>query len=316
METDRIASGMRRCAHSWICFARIWILPLYIYGQRNNPYCLHRRPDSDIRLPVSDAPKRIHKSKYLLIMCHFYRPLLELANYHVLGRVLYYVPHFAPLPPNRVLSTFGLVMMIVETLNALGVSLSSNTSSSQSQQDLGSNLTLASLALQFALIFTFLILAAIFHRRCAKANICPKYSRSITTQLIVLYVSMTLILVRCVYRLVEHLGITALDLDSIEKARALSPILRYEYYFYIFEASLMLINSVIWNIWNPGRFLPRSYKIHLAKDGSTEVVEEEDMDRRPLIAKVGHVLTAGVFFGKKKGNQHSRELDDYEAVPS
>ncbi|EFR04279.1 hypothetical protein MGYG_07288 [Nannizzia gypsea CBS 118893] len=226
-------------------------------------------------------------------------PLLELANYHVLGRILHYVPHLAPFPPSRIVSTFGLVMLVVETLNSLGVSLSSNPSSSASQQHLGGNLTIAALSLQFALIFTLLILASIFHRRCVR-HVCDKYLKPITTLLIVLYVSMVLILLRCIYRLIEHMGSTAVDLDSIEKLKALSPILRHEYFFYIFEATLMLINSVLWNIWNPGRFLPRNYLIHLDKDGNTEVEGAEEEDSRSFLVKVGHVVTFGILCGKRK----------------
>ncbi|KAF3492421.1 uncharacterized protein GIQ15_01938 [Arthroderma uncinatum] len=243
-------------------------------------------------------------------------PLLELANYHVLGRILYYVPHLAPFPPGRVVSTFGLVMLIVETLNSLGVSLSANPSSESTQQHLGKNLTIASLSLQFALIFILLILAAIFHRRCAKANICIKYFKSITTLLVVLYISMALILLRCIYRLIEHLGNTVVDLDSIDKLKALSPILRYEYFFYIFEATLMLINSILWNVWNPGRFLPRNYLIHLAEDGNSEVEGQGNKDDRTFLAKAGHILTFGILFGKKMGSRPSHELGDYQAMSS
>lgn len=225
------------------------------------------------------------------------RPLLELANYHVLGQILYYVPHLAPLPPGRVLSTFGGLMALVETLNALGVALNSNPSSSSSQQDMGSHMTTAALAIQLGVILIFIVLAAIFHRRCAKANV---YASAVVTPLTTLYVSMTLILIRCIYRLLEHSGNTAVDLDDPEALKNLSPLLRYEYFFYIFEATLMLLNSVLWNVWNPGRFLPRDRRVHLAEDGKTQVTKLDSADHRSMLAKVGHVLTFAVFFGKKE----------------
>ncbi|KAK9776809.1 putative RTA1 domain protein [Seiridium cardinale] len=220
-------------------------------------------------------------------------PLLELANYHVLGRILFYVPYYAPLPPGKVLSTFGGLMALVELLNSLGVALSSNPTSTN--QGLGSNLTVAALAIQIAVILVFVILAAIFHRRCARASI---RSRNVTTPLITLYVSMLLIFIRCIYRLMEHLGDTAVHLSDPDSLKDLSPLLRHEWFFYIFEATLMLLNSVLWNVWNPGRFLPRNNRIHLLQDGVNEV-EDDETDSRPLIAKAGHVLTFGVFFGKK-----------------
>lgn len=234
-------------------------------------------------------------------------PLLELANYHVLGRIFYYVPYVAPLPPGRVLSTFGGLMALVEALNALGVAFSSNVSSSHSQQEMGSHLTIAALAIQLGVIIVFVLLAAIFHRRCAKANI---HAKAVSTPLITLYVSMLLILIRCIYRLVGHLGNTTVRFDDLESLMTLSPILRYEWFFYVFEATLMLINSILWNLWNPGRYLPRNYHVYLAPDGRTELEGEDKSDDRPLLAKAGSVLTFGILF-RKKENRPFEELNDY-----
>ncbi|KAK3370887.1 putative RTA1 domain protein [Lasiosphaeria ovina] len=234
-------------------------------------------------------------------------PLLELANYHVLGRIFYYVPYFAPLPAGRVLSTFGGLMLIVEVLNSLGVSFSANPSASQSRQDLGQNLTIVALAIQLAVIVTFVVLAALFHRRCAKAGL---RSRAVSTPLATLYASMALILVRCIYRLVEHLGNTTVRLKDLEALRSLSPILRYEWFFWVFEATLMLVNSVIWNVWNPGRYLPSDHHIYLARDGRTEIQGDKGRDERPMLAKAGSILTFGVFFRDKKGSPPFQELSD------
>ncbi|KAI1370493.1 hypothetical protein F4677DRAFT_451371 [Hypoxylon crocopeplum] len=241
-------------------------------------------------------------------------PLLELANYHVLGRIFYYVPYCAPFPASKVLTTFGGLMVLVETLNALGVSLSANPSSSPTTQSLGSSLTIAALVIQLVVIIIFICLAGLFHRRFSKAKILGNiHTKAVYTLLITLYMSMILILVRCIYRLVEHTGNTNVDLDNIESLRNLSPILRYEVFFYIFEASLMLINSVLWNVWNPGRLLPKDYHIYLAQDG-TEVEGEEQSDNRPLLAKTANVLTFGVLFRKKRQVQGFEELAEYSAV--
>lgn len=222
-----------------------------------------------------------------------YSPLLELANYHVLGRILYYVPYLSPLPPGRVLSTFGGLMAVVELLNSLGIALSSNRSSGRTQQELGSQLTIAALSIQLVVIVIFVAIAGIFHWRCAKANI---HGRPITTPLITLYTSMSLILIRCIYRLIEHLGNATVHIDDPESLKELSPILRYEWYFYVFEATLMLANSVLWNVWNPGRYLPNNRRIYLAQDGVTELEAKVATPGNPLLA----LLTLGVFFREKQ----------------
>ncbi|KFY15647.1 hypothetical protein V492_01844 [Pseudogymnoascus sp. VKM F-4246] len=230
-------------------------------------------------------------------------PLLELANYHVLGRILYYVPYLAPLPPGRVLSTFGGLMIVVETLNSVGVALSNIRSPDHNSQELGGQITIAALAIQLGVIIIFFVLAAIFHRRCAKANI---HARAISTPLTTLYVSMALILIRCIYRLVEHFGNTTVRVGDAESLMSLSPILRYEWYFYVFEASLMLINSVIWNVWNPGRYLPMNHHVYLARDGKTELEAKVQKSGRPWLA----LLTLGMFFREKQEYHPFLELDD------
>ena len=204
-------------------------------------------------------------------------------------------------------------MGAVELLNSLGVSLSANPSSSHTTQELGSNLTIAALAIQLTVIVVFIILAGLFHYRCQKANV---HSRAVTTPLITLYVSMVLILVRCIYRLVEHLGNTTVDLDDPDALRNLSPILRYEWFFYVFEATLMFINSIIWNIWNPSRFLPKDYHIYLSRDGTTEIEGPKTLDNRIMFMKLTHILTFGILFRKKIENRPFEELGDYPAANS
>lgn len=197
-------------------------------------------------------------------------------------------------------------MAVIELLNALGVSLSANPSSSESTQKLGSHLTIAAISMQLAAICIFVILSAIFHRRCIRARI---RARPVSTPLNTMYVSMGLILVRCIYRLVEHLDFTSIDLNDYESLLRLSPILRYEWFFYVFEATLMLLNSVLWNVWNPARYLPGKYHVYLAKDGVTELEGKED--NRSLQHKLISMATFGLFFRKKIQGPPFQELEDY-----
>lgn len=213
------------------------------------------------------------------------------------------------MPPGRVLATFGGLMALVEALNAVGVALSSNPSSDYDQQKLGSHLTIAALVIQLVVILIFVVLAGIFHQRCRKANL---HAKAVSTTLVVMYVSMGLILIRCIYRLVEHVGNTTVDITDMEQLEALSPLLRYEVYFYIFEATAMLINSVIWNIWHPGRSLPKSSNVHLAPDGVTEVTDREATDDRSLLAKLMCILTFGILFRKRTKKPSFQELDDFQ----
>ncbi|KAL2166047.1 hypothetical protein VTG60DRAFT_3412 [Thermothelomyces hinnuleus] len=305
-----IAYGISAVFHIWQCFRhRAWKLmwlhslcavfftigyALREWGAYNYLYS-----------PTDKTPLIIFiVSQVLIYVCP---PLLELSNYHVLGRVFYYVPYCAPLPANRVLATFGGLMAAVEALNAVGVSLAVNPSGNS--QSLGKNMTIAAISIQVVIIAAFVALAALFQVRFTRSRLD---SRAVRTTLLVLYASMALIFARCVYRLVEHTGNTEVDFNDMEALRRLSPLLRYEAYFYVFEATLMLLNSGLWNTWHPGRLLPRENHVYLAADG-TEVTGEREEDSRPLLAKTAHVLTFGILFrNKTKGSHHRmQELSEY-----
>lgn len=205
--------------------------------------------------------------------------------------------------------TFGGLMAIVETLNSVGVSLFANPTAPPSQLSMGKNLVLAAVIIQLVIIVIFFVMAGIFHFRCVKAGF-TRNNRALTTPLSTLYASMVLILVRCIYRLVEKTAFRSVWIRDLEELKQLSPLLRHEVFFYIFEASLILVNSVIWNIWHPGRFLPSSHRTHLAEDGTVVTTERKDANpgKRPLLVRTGNILTFGLldlFRPKSKGLEGS-----------
>ncbi|WEW59557.1 hypothetical protein PRK78_005031 [Emydomyces testavorans] len=207
-------------------------------------------------------------------------PLLELANYHVLGRILYYVPYFSPLHPGRVLTTFGALSAIVEVLNAIGVSYIANQALPESLTKLGQILMKLSLVTQIVIIALFCLLGGTFHWRCARASI---RIHRVSAPLLTLYISTSIILVRCIYRTIEHFNVLSVRHGPGVDLTTLSPIVRYEWFFYVFEASLMLVNSFLWNWRHPRQYLPENYNIYLAQDGVTELEGPGWKDDRPLI---------------------------------
>lgn len=203
-------------------------------------------------------------------------------------------------------------MAVIEGLNGAGVSLSANADASESSKKNGHILVLVTLVLQVLVIITFAYLSISFHRRCIKARF-PMQTKTVRSTLITLYMSMILIFVRCVYRLVENAtGTTSVDLDDMEALKELSPILRYEVYFYIFEASLMLVNSVLWNIRHPGPYLPQDHHIYLAQDGTEVKGELSASDRRPFLLNMLNTLFCGMLFRDKKAaaQSQSHELSE------
>jgi RTA1 like protein len=143
-----------------------------------------------------------------------------------------------------------------------------NTSMSATERLVGEDLVKAALILQACLFLSFIALAAVFQVRAAKAGVLKP---SIKRVLIVMYVSCVIVTARCIYRIVEFFqGYTG-------------EIYTHEAYFYVFEASIMFINTAMLNVFHPGRSLPRSNKIFLAKDGVTELRGPGWKDARPKI---------------------------------
>ncbi|KAF9766314.1 hypothetical protein IL306_001305, partial [Fusarium sp. DS 682] len=206
-------------------------------------------------------------------------PLLELQNYRILGRILYYVPYHSPIHPGRVLTTFGFISAIVEALNGWGASYSANQSLTDSEINAGHALIKTSLLLQIVVAMLFITLAVTFHRRCVVAGIT---NERLNKPLWTLYTSMTLILARTIYRIVEYFSVAELRYGPGFDPATISPVVRYEWFFYVFEAALMLCNLVMFNMRHPRRYLPRNNKIYLSPDAVTEVEGPGYKDPRKL----------------------------------
>ena len=114
------------------------------------------------------------------------------------------------------------------------------------------------------------------------------------------------------YRLVEEVtGSTAVDFSDPESLKELSPALRYEWFLYVLEAVPMLINSFMWNLRNPQRWLPANYRVALAPDGSGEVEGNHMVkDQRSLFIRF--MDPWGWFVKKEKSEkQPFMKLNDY-----
>ncbi|KAI9699258.1 MAG: hypothetical protein M1836_002868 [Candelina mexicana] len=195
-------------------------------------------------------------------------PVYAAALYFILGRTLYYIPYLSPIHPGRVVTTFLGIDALIGIMIANGAWRLADKDSSEGQQKAGAGLVKASIILQAVSCIGFVAIAALFHIRAAKQGILNKKLRTV---LIVLYISMTLIFTRTVYRIVEYFeGYTG-------------DVITHEPYFWVFESTLMLINSWMLNIFFPGRYLPRSNKVYLARDGKSEIIGPGWVDKRPFL---------------------------------
>lgn len=142
--------------------------------------------------------------------------------------------------------------------------------------DTGRALLKTSLVMQLIVACLFVALAATFYHRCYAHGI---RSRKVSIPLVTLYTSTALITVRTIYRIVEYWAIASLASGS----ESISPLVRLEWFFYVFEATVMLLDCILLNVLHPRRFLPENNKIYLATDGVTELEGPGWSDDRSLI---------------------------------
>jgi hypothetical protein len=117
---------------------------------------------------------------------------------------------------------------------------------------LGERLITIGLAIQFIFFGFFMVVSAAFHYRIAlyptvhcQTLIVP-WKRSLHT----LYIASTLIMARSVFRIVEYIQ----GSDGF--------LLKKEMYLYIFDASLMFLTMVVFNVFHPSKVISNRHASH------------------------------------------------------
>ncbi|USP77896.1 hypothetical protein yc1106_05170 [Curvularia clavata] len=95
----------------------------------------------------------------------------------------------------------------------------------------------------------------------------------------------------------------SVDITSMKRLMELSPIVRNEAYFYAFEASLMLINSFLWNMRHPGPYLPADPHVYLTQDGTEVNGAVDESESQSLMFKMANTLLFG--FLSRSGKHHT-----------
>lgn len=193
---------------------------------------------------------------------------------------------------------------MIEAITANGAAFVANMSNSQSQQDTGKILIKAALILQLFQMAAFIALALRFYSNCRRGHVL---NSKVQRALHVLLASCTLITIRTIYRTVEYF--TAANLNFTDPAN-ISPILKQEWFFWVFEAAIMFANTSMLNVFHPLKSLPKSNKIYLAKDGVTEVEGPGFQDRRNfLLTLIDPFDVIGMIFRTRKHEKFWEEGD-------
>jgi hypothetical protein len=216
------------------------------------------------------------------------RTYYELSNYVILARLLQYLPYHAPVHPGRSITTFNTLNILIMTLICSGAPQSVNEHNSSGQIASGKALLKSALLLQLAVMIFLVSVAARWQWNCSRGgNPLPAAQGGtrydIKRVLSTLYCSCALITCCTIFRTVEYFeysSFTAPTAGTALGTSSVSLVIRYEWFFWVFDATVMLCNSVLWNVMNPARDLPRSEKTYLAEDGTERQGSAIDDPRR------------------------------------
>ncbi|MCJ1377492.1 hypothetical protein MMC17_000587 [Xylographa soralifera] len=205
-------------------------------------------------------------AQYVLIIAG--PPIYAISEYFVLGRLLAYLPYHAPIHPGRVLSTFWFLGTAVESLAANGAGNSAGAGRQPAQRAAGIACIQASLILQAFVEALFFSLVALLHYRCKRAGHFPHNVRIIC---FVLYVTSTMMFVRCFVRTVEAFEMAACDPSAAGYDGYCGPVQRNEWFLWVFEVANITTFTALLTIFHPGRYLPAGTLRYLDPgDGRTE----------------------------------------------
>ncbi|KAK8001981.1 RTM1-like protein [Apiospora marii] len=173
--------------------------------------------------------------------------LIAAGNYVLIGRLIR-----AVLPPERhrifkvpaqrltqIYVSFDVACMCVQSS---GSSLASGVGWVGQLADIGMYILLAGLALQVVAFSTYLCILVRFHYLSRSLEV-PSSPAGWFNVLKAVYISSVLILIRCVFRMVEF----AEGNDGYT--------LRHEWMFWVFEALLMIFALLVFCVWFPSKYI-------------------------------------------------------------
>ncbi|KAJ5125662.1 hypothetical protein N7526_007839 [Penicillium atrosanguineum] len=126
------------------------------------------------------------------------------------------------------------------------------TAKSESSMKTGNNVIIGGLIVQVISFSIFITVSVIFHRRMLASPMHMEVKSHIpwSRYMAVLYIGSALILIRSAYRVVEYVQGSTGYLQSKEP------------FVYIFDASLMLLCCILFNVFHPSKLLSKSIQNH------------------------------------------------------
>ncbi|KAJ5316504.1 hypothetical protein N7508_001012 [Penicillium antarcticum] len=130
------------------------------------------------------------------------------------------------------------------------------TAKDQSKVKQGNNMIVVGLFVQILFFGFFIVVSFVFHRRMLATPLYAVGDTKIpwTSYMRVLYVASALVMIRSIYRVAEYVQ----GSDGYLQSK--------EVFIYVFDAALMLIVCLLFNVFHPSKILPRAYRIEEETD--------------------------------------------------
>ncbi|KAK8062543.1 hypothetical protein PG997_014640 [Apiospora hydei] len=176
--------------------------------------------------------------------------LVAAGNYLLIGRLIRAVlpasrHRVFKVPAQRLTHIYVSFDVVCLCVQSSGSSLASGVGWVGQLADIGMNILLAGLALQVFAFSTYLCILVRFHH-LSRSMAVPGSPEGWFNVLKAVYISSILILVRCVFRMVEF----------AEGQEGYS--LQHEWMFWVFEALLMIFALLVFCVWHPSKYLGNS----------------------------------------------------------
>lgn len=126
-----------------------------------------------------------------------------------------------------------------------------SSAKSPSSVKLGENVIIVGLIVQIIFFGFFVAVSVIFHKRMVENPTSAAMGTSVDWRryMFVLYFASALIMVRCLYRVIEYMEGSSGVLQS------------YEYFMYIFDTALMLMVTLIFLAFHPSKIVSGHRKL-------------------------------------------------------
>ncbi|OQD95511.1 hypothetical protein PENSOL_c020G07133 [Penicillium solitum] len=177
--------------------------------------------------------------------------LFAASIYMILGRIIRLLDGDSKslIRATRLTKIFVLGDVLAFFMQSGGGGIMSSAKSASSLK-LGEDVIIVGLIVQIIFFGFFIVVSVIFHKRMAGDPTSAAMATSVDWHryMLVLYFASALIMIRCLYRVIEYIQGSTGFLQS------------HEYFAYIFDAALMLLVTIIFLVFHPSQIISEGHR--------------------------------------------------------